>query len=90
MSPQPAATEKAETSAERQIARAKHLEKTRAEVMKHIGANREYLRLMAVNGELTEDQEDWLEAFYPSKEKGERRTAEEIERTRAIKQEARK
>lgn len=79
-----------QTSAEKQIARANALERDRSELMKKIGSNREYLRLMADNDELTEAQEDWLDAFYPQKEKGERRSEEDIERTRKAKEAARK
>jgi hypothetical protein len=91
MSPQPAAnnTEVGSVGA-RQIERAKRLEAERARIMKAIGANREFLRGLALNEELTPEQEDWVEDFYPTKEKGERRSAEEIERTKLAKAEARK
>jgi hypothetical protein len=90
MSPQPTAPAAAQTSADRQIARAKSLERERAELQKRISANREYLRLMDDNEELTDDQADWLEAFYPQKEKGERRSQEDIGRTRKAKEAARR
>lgn len=90
MSPQPAAPAAPQTSADKQIVRANALERERADVMKRIASNREYLRLMADNDELTDEQEDWLEAFYPLKEKGERRSEEDIERTRKAKEAARK
>jgi hypothetical protein len=88
MSPQPTAAP-AETSAQKQIRRAKELEGQRAKLSKSIAANREYLRLMDANDELDEEQADWLEDFYPQKEKGDRRSEEEIERTRKVKAEAR-
>jgi hypothetical protein len=77
------------SSAARQVERAKQLERDRDKLMKQIAANRTYLRLMAQNDELTNDQEDWLEDFYPTKEKGEQRSAEEIEATRRAKAAAR-
>lgn len=91
MSPQPKNQPVAEqTAAERQIERAKDLERQRAELGEKIAKNRDYLRLMDANEELTEEQGTWLDAFYPVKEKGERRSKEEIERTRKVKEEARK
>ena len=89
MSPQPAAAP-VETAADRQIARAEQLEFDRDELQKKIGKNRDYLRLMADNGELTEEQETWLLSFYPEKEKGERRSKDEIEQTRQVREAARK
>ena len=102
MSPQPAAPPKPaaeQTPAQRQIHRAMTLERERAELQERIGKNRDYLRLMDANEELsttakvpgtdlTESQ--WLAAFYPEKEKGERRSADEIEATRKVKEAARK
>jgi len=81
--------EKDRTPAERQFLRAHALEADRADVMKKIASNREYLRLMADNDELSGDIADWLEDFYPQKEKGERRSDDEIERTRRAKAAAR-
>lgn len=89
MSPQPT-TAPAQTPAERQIERAMKLEQERSELQEKIGKNREYLRLMAANDELTADQKKWLDVFYPEKEKGERRSAEEIEATRKAREAARK
>ena len=88
MSPQ--ATQAPQGMAERQIARAKRLEYDRSELGKLVNSNRELLRLMADSDELTEAQEDWLDRFYPQKEKGEQRSKEEIEATRKVKEEARK
>lgn len=79
-----------DTPASRQIARAKGLERERAALMAKIGSNRDYLRLMAANDELTADERTWLLAFYPEKEKGERRSTEEVEATRKVKEAARK
>lgn len=77
------------TSPERQFIRAQDLERDRAELMKRIAANREYLRLMGANDELSDDLADWLADFYPEKEKGEKRNADEVERTRLAKAAAR-
>lgn len=88
MSPQP--TTVPQSAAERQIARAKSLEKERAELMERIAANRDYLRLMDKNDELTDAQGEWLDTFYPQKEKGEQRSKEDIEATRKVREEARK
>lgn len=88
MSPQPTAAP--QTSAERQIERAKDLERQRFELMKAIGKNREYLRLMDANDELSEDEGAWLDTFYPNKERGEQRSAGEVEATRLAKEAARK
>ena len=92
MAPQPTAApaERTQSPAERQIARAKTLEKQRAELMKKISDNREYLRLMDRNDELTDTQAEWLDVFYPEKEKGERRSKEEVEATRKAREAARK
>ena len=77
------------TSAQKQIARAIRLERERSETMKKIAANREYLRLMEENEELADDEADWLDDFYPQKEKGQQRSEDEIERTRKAKAAAR-
>lgn len=89
MSPQPAVAPPVETAADRQIARAKDLEKERFELSKRITANRDYLRLMDQNEELSSEQGVWLDTFYPLKEKGERRSKEDIDATRKAKLEAR-
>lgn len=77
------------SSVEKQIFRAETFEAERSEVMKRIAANREYLRLMDENDELGDDEQAWLDDFYPQKEKGSSRTEAEIERTRKAKQAAR-
>lgn len=93
MSPQPTAAPSAdraaETSAQKQIRRAKELEKARGELQKKIGANRDFLRLMEANDELTEQEAAWLSVFYPLKEKGEQRSEEEIAATRKAREAAR-
>ena len=57
--------------------------------MERIADNRNYLRLMDKNEALTAAQGEWLDKFYPLKEKGERRSKEDIEATREIRKEAR-
>lgn len=78
------------TAAERQIVRAGDLERERASLMEKIGKNRDYLRLMDANEELTEEEGQWLETFYPTKEREIRRSKEDIEATRQARKEARK
>lgn len=77
------------SSAQKQILRAQSLERDRSDVMKRIAANREYLRLMEENEELEDDEADWLDDFYPQKEKGAQRSEDEVERTRKAKAAAR-
>lgn len=77
------------SSAQKQIVRAVLLERERSSTMKKIAANREYLRLMEENEELEDDEADWLDDFYPQKEKGQQRSEDEIERTRKAKAAAR-
>lgn len=102
MSPQPAAPAAAPAPdalkvpdgtnpmAERQIKRAMQLEFDRGELLKKINANREMLRLMAETDELSEPQEDWLDVFYPQKEKDTTRSVSEVEATRKAREAARK
>lgn len=78
-----------DTPASRQIARANQLERDRTALMEKVGKNREYLRLMQDNEELTAEQAAWVAAFYPEKEKGERRSEDEVEVTRRVKAAAR-
>lgn len=73
------------TSGEKQIARALRLERERAEGMKKIAANREYLRLMEENEELDDDEASFLDDWYPNKERGATRSDDEIETTRKLK-----
>lgn len=77
------------TPGERQILRAHVLEAERSELMGRIDANRKYLRLMAQNEELTEAEVTFLDTFYPEKEKGERRSEDQIEATRKAREAAR-
>lgn len=74
---------------ERQFIRANLLEQERTRIMKQISSNREYLRLMDANEELSPELGEWLEDFYPLKERGEQRSEDEIERTRKAKAAAR-
>lgn len=74
----------------RQIERAKQLEKERGVLQGKIAKNREYLRLMADNDELSAAEKKFVEVFYPEKEKGERRSDEEIEATKKAREAARK
>ena len=83
------APQQAQSSADRQIERAKMLERQRAKLMEQVSANRTYLRLMAANDELSAAQRKWLSTFYPEKEKGQERSAEDIEATRKARQAAR-
>ena len=79
-----------DTSAGRMIARACQLEAEIEEQRVSIGKNRDYLRLMDANDELSDEQSEWLDTFYPEKEKGARRDKDEIEATRKAREEARK
>lgn len=85
----PQAATAPQTSAQRQIERAKVLEKQRAELQTSIGKNRDYLRLMDANEELTADESAWLQKFYPEKERGSRRSEDEIKATREARKAAR-
>ena len=84
-----AATEE-DSSASRQIKRAITLEADRASIMREVSDNREYLRLMHRNKELNEDQVEFVETFYPEKERGSRRDKTDIEATRRAREAARK
>lgn len=72
------------------IEQAQALEAERAEVMERVTANRTELRLIDKQGNLSEEQGKWLDTFYPEKEKGERRSKEDIEATRKAREAARK
>jgi len=74
----------------RQIKRAIGLEADRATLMKQITDNRDYLRLMDRTDELDEDQQEFLDVFYPEKERGSRRDQSDIEATRKAREAARK
>jgi hypothetical protein len=85
-----ASASEGDTPAARQIKRALKLEKEISALRKRVNDNRDYLRLMHRNDELTDDQVEFVEVFYPEKEKGERRSAEEVEATRRAREAARK
>lgn len=85
----PEAPAEPQTPGARQVQRAKDLEKQRSDLMDEISANRTYLRLMATNGELSAEEKAFVDTFYPSKERGERRSAEQIAATRTARDEAR-
>lgn len=76
-------------SPEFQIQRAKELEKRLSTVRRDINANRDLLRLMDANKALSKDQRAWLHNFYPLKERGSSRSADEIQATKDAKKEAR-
>jgi len=68
-----------------QIKRAIELELALAAARKDVNDNREYLRLMSRNKAVNEDQQEFLDVWYPSKERGDRRDREDIEATRKLK-----
>lgn len=72
------------------IEQAKKLEKERGELMLRIGANRDFLRNLHKMGALDGEQRKFVETFYPEKEKGSSRSADEIEATRKAREDARK
>lgn len=94
MSPQPtsppASAEHPKGSPAWLVAQAKELEHTRGVLMEKIGANRLLLRNLRKAGALTEDFERFVEDFYPEKEKGTKRSDQEIEATRRAREAARK
>ena len=79
-----------DSSGAKQVARAIDLERQRANVLEKIAANRTYLRLMDQNEELNEAQAEFLDTFYPEKERGERRSDDELTATRRAHEHARK
>lgn len=79
-----------DTAPARQVKRALALEAERAALMKRIADNREYMRLMDRNEELDDDQAEFLDTFYPEKERGQLRSKEDIEATRKAREAARK
>lgn len=66
------------------------LENDRADVLEQISDNRVYLRLQKKNRELNEDEVEFLETFYPEKERGARRDKSDIDATRKARLAARK
>lgn len=79
-----------DSPATRQIERALRLEREISALRQSVNDNRDYLRLMDRNEELNDDQSEFLDVWYPEKEKGERRPPEEVEATRRAKALARK
>lgn len=71
-----------DTAGARQVQRAVALEGQLASIREKINDNRTYLRMMDKNEELTDEQSEFVDVFYPDKEKGERRPADEQEATR--------
>jgi hypothetical protein len=67
---------------ERQFLRAISLEGQKASIMRQINANRGLLRTLDDTDELTADLSDWLDEFYPTKEKDAKRDADEVKQTR--------
>lgn len=74
----------------RQIKRALRLEREISALRQSVNDNRDYLRMMDRNEELNDDQSEFLDTWYPEKEKGERRPQDEVEATRRAKALARK
>lgn len=79
-----------DTTGARQVQRAIELEAQISSLREKVNDNRTYLRMMDKNDELTEDQSEFVEVFYPEKEKGERRPPAEVEATRIARAAARK
>jgi hypothetical protein len=71
------------------VAQARDLENQRAVLMKKIGKNRESLRNLDELDALSAEHQKFVREFYPLKEKGERRSKEDIERTRKAREAAR-
>lgn len=70
------------TMPEDQFLRAVELERTKAGLQKQITANRNFLRMMDVSEALSDDLSEWLEVFYPTKEKDAKRDKDEVTVTR--------
>lgn len=58
--------------------------KQQRDIQKQIGENRDTLRLLDKREKLSEPQGEWLDSFYTQKAKGERKTAEETAKTKAV------
>lgn len=65
-----------------QFMRAVALEKRKSDLLKEINANREFLRIMSKSEALDVELSDWLEVFYPTKEKDSKRDRDEVTETR--------
>jgi len=72
------------------IQQAKDLEIQRGEILEKIGAVRSQLRNLKKLGALDADALKFVQVFYPEKERGETRSKEEVEKTRAAREAARK
>lgn len=79
-----------DTPGARQVARAIRLEQQISKLREQVNDNRDYLRLMDRNEELSEAQAEFADTFYPEKEKGQVRPPEEVEATRRARAAARK
>lgn len=66
------------------------LEQQSATLQKQISANRSQLRNLVAMGACTAEQRRWVQVFYPEKQRGERRSAEDVEATRKARLAARK
>lgn len=65
-----------------QFLRAVALEQQKVAIQKQITANRAFLRLMGDTDTLSEELAEWLEVFYPTKEKDAQRSKDEVTETR--------
>lgn len=74
----------------RQVRRAVALEAERARIMDVVAKNRTLLRLLDSQDSLDADQQEFLDTFYPEKERGTRRSAADVEATRKAKLVARR
>lgn len=84
-----AAATEGDSPGARQVRRAVELERQISSVREKVNDNRTYLRLMDRNEELNEAQAEFVDVFYPDKEKGERKPKEETQATRRAKLAAR-
>lgn len=77
--------------AEQQVARAIELEGRKEAINQEVTANRNFLRLMVKSKAITDEAIiDFVEDFYPLKEKDSQRSKDEVQRTRLAKESARK
>jgi hypothetical protein len=72
------------------IRQALRLEREKAELLAKVNANRNLLRSLNNVGALSEQERDFVETFYPIKEKGARANEDQIARTRELRARARK
>ena len=71
------------------IKQAKELEFESALIRQDVDANRQFLRLFAKTGNLTDAQAKWLADFYPLKGRGTSRNDDDVKRTKELKRQAR-